>query len=357
MMSDWLNQTVLLLPNWKWLSLGTLLIAGWVLKSILSSVVLRMRQHPLKIADKNTYFPHLLKLGIEKPISWIGLIIFWKSALGFLELSEKTNEGLFTLFKVLLAFHLLRLAYLAVEALGFWLDEYVAKTENTLDDQLAPLATKTLKVFVVVFGILLILQNFGFNVVSVLAGLGLGGLALTLAAQDTAANVFGSIQILFDRPFQKGDLVKIGDTEGIIEEIGFRSTRIRTPYNSLVSIPNASVAKDKIDNLGARQSRCIRHVLGLTYETPEAKIEEFTEALKQTLSLHPLLEKDTLSIRFQEMGDFNLQIVLLCFVKTLDLEIERQTREEILLECLRIAKKVGVDYAYPTQTHFLKSLN
>ncbi|MCE3011172.1 MAG: mechanosensitive ion channel, partial [Proteobacteria bacterium] len=180
-MSDWLSQTVFFAPNWKWLSLLILLLAGWVLKSMINSVVLKARQSPLKIAEKNPFIPHFLNLDIEKPISWIGLVLFWKASLGFLELSERTSENIFTILKVLLAFYLLRLAYLAVEALGFWLEEHVAKTENTLDDQLAPLATKTLKVFVVVFGILLILQNFGFNVVSVLAGLGLGGLALTLA--------------------------------------------------------------------------------------------------------------------------------------------------------------------------------
>ena len=132
-------------------------------------------------------------------------------------------------------------------------------------------------------GILIVLQNMGVNVFSLLAGLGLGGLAFALAAKDTAANLFGSIMILTDRPFKIGDWVKMDGVEGTVEEIGFRSTRVRTFYNSLITIPNATIANVQIDNLGVRQYRRTTATLGVTYDTSMEKMNQFVEGIRKII--------------------------------------------------------------------------
>src|SRR5690606_24921192 len=137
-------------------------------------------------------------------------------------------------------------------------------TDSKLDDQLVPLLRKAMKIFVVLVGALFLLQNLDVNVASLVAGLGIGGVAVALAAKDTIANFFGSLMIFIDRPFQIGDWVKIGETEGIVEVVGFRSTRVRTFYNSLVTVPNAHFTEAAIDNLGMREYRRTSTVLNLT---------------------------------------------------------------------------------------------
>jgi MscS family membrane protein len=354
-MPEVLNQTFFLMPHWKWLALVLTLLAGFLLKWVLNEFLQKAKSWP-KITDKSHRVLQLfIAQKIETSFSWIAVLLFWKLAVELTEIQPSILKVLSVLFQATLAFHMIRLAYLAMEAFGQWLEEHVTKTDNTLDDQIAPFATKVLKVLILIIGGLAVLQNFGVNVFSILAGLGLGGLALTLAAQDTAANVFGSIQIIFDRPFKKGDYVKISDIEGIVEEVGFRSTRIRTFYDSVVSIPNATVAKEKVDNLGLRQVRRVRHILGLTYETPEDKMKLFIEKLQVALHTHPLVEKETITVRLHGLGDFSLQILLQFYVKTDDIVIEREIQQEILFACLSLAKESGVEYAYPTQTHYLRN--
>ncbi|MCK4275285.1 MAG: mechanosensitive ion channel, partial [Phycisphaerae bacterium] len=140
-----------------------------------------------------------------------------------------------------------------VDVIEFFLKKWTSRTETTLDDQLVPLVRKTLRVFVVIVALLFIAQNiFEWNIGALVAGLGIGGLAFALAAKDMLANLFGSATIFADRPFAMGERVKIGEHDGLIEEVGFRSTRIRTLAGHLVTIPNATVANEMIENIGRR---------------------------------------------------------------------------------------------------------
>ena len=186
-----------------------------------------------------------------------------------------------------------------------------------------------------------------------LAGLGLGGLALALAAQDTAANFFGSLMILVDQPFKIGDYIKIGDTEGIVENIGFRSTRIRTFDRSLVTLPNSFVAKEKIDNLTLRDSFRIRHILGFVYSTPTKTLASYCDELRKDLSLDPRVLKDDIRVFFQEMGDFNLQVLVQVYVTPMTAIEFAATRQEFLIQIMNLAEKRGLEFAFPTQTHHM----
>ncbi len=354
-MNEILKDTWFLMPTWKWLSLVAAIFLGFLLQKVLKIFFAKIKMQP-RFHELHPFLHYFAGLRIESTLAWLATTVFWHGIVQGLELHGGLEKNLSTFVQLIQWFYLIRLTYLAIDALGSWMNDIVSKTDNTLDDQLAPLATKTLKVFAVVFGVLMMLQGFGFNVMSLLAGLGLGGLALALAAQDTAANVFGSITIILDRPFQVGDWIKVGDTEGTVEEIGFRSTRIRTFYQSLITVPNSVMAKEKIDNMGARPKRRIRHTLGLTYDTPIDKIQRFIDAVKFHLDQHPDVEKEELRVVFNQMGDFSLQILVQFFVVTNDPLEELELQQEILLDLLRISKQIGVEFAFPTQTLMLPSL-
>jgi len=235
--------------------------------------------------------------------------------------------------------------------------DWAAKTETTLDDQLAPFATKTLKVLAIVLGILIALQNFGFNVMSLLAGLGLGGLALALAAQDTAANLFGSITILFDSPFKVGDHVRVGDTEGTVEDIGFRSTRIRTFYNSEVIIPNSTMAKEKIDNLTQRSARRIRQTIGLHYDTPTEKIISFCEGVRYLLLQEEKIQRDSVQVHFMNYNASTLDVLVQFHLSVVDGKEEMDRQQRLFCDILDLSRKMEISLAYPTQTLYMQNLS
>jgi MscS family membrane protein len=240
--------------------------------------------------------------------------------------------------------------YRLVNVLCDYLTHLTAKTKNTFDDQLVPLVRKSLKVFTVIIGVIFILQNNGVNVTAFITGLGIGGLAFALAAKDTLANLFGSVTIFLDRPFGIGDWIKAGDAEGIVEEVGFRSTRIRTFYNSQISVPNSVMANAEIDNLGRRQYRRVYTMLNLTYDTPPKKIEAFTEGIKAIIRANPKMRQDYYEVHFNNFGAHSLDILVYAFFRVPDWSEELQQKHHFFLQIVRLAADLGVDFAFPTQT-------
>lgn len=230
-----------------------------------------------------------------------------------------------------------------------------AQTETLLDDQLVPLIRKSVKVFVACLGGIFVLQNFDVDVGSLLAGVSLGGLAFTLAARDTVANLFGSVSIFADAPFQVGDWVVIDGKEGVVLEVGMRSTRIRTFYSSVISIPNSVVAAAAIDNYGLREYRRQVTTLGLTYDTPPVKVQAFVEGIRAILRANAKVRKDAYEVHFRDFGASALEILVYFFVKTDTWNDELSQRHSVLLEIMRLAADLGVSFAFPTQTLHLET--
>ena len=189
------------------------------------------------------------------------------------------------------------------------------------------------------------------NVTALLAGLGIGGVALAFAAQDTVANVFGTITILLDTPFKLGDKIKIGDTDGTVEEVGFRSTRVRTYYNSLVHLPNSLVAKEKIDNMTHRNGWVrFRNVIGITYDANTRQIAQFSEALKAKLTQDKTIDQDRVSITFNSFGDSSLNILVMFHFKIKETEDEMVRNQTYLEMVYDVVTQLKLDFAFPTRT-------
>ena len=347
---DFLKIEFLGMPNWKWLTLTLTVFLMYFLRKLLVWVTLKIKLTQVKFDDRS-FLGHFLGQKIEKPISWVIISAISFVVVEYLNLPAALAKYLIIAVKVLLTFNIIRLCYMAAEAFGLSMIEWAGESESQFDDQLAPFASRALKVTVVIVGFLVGLQNFGVNVTALLAGLGIGGVALAFAAQDTVANVFGTITIILDRPFKLGDHIKIGDTEGTIEEVGFRSTRIRTFYNSIVSLPNSIVAKEKIDNLTLRNGWIrFRHVVGFTYDASLKQIREFTEELRYRLSQAPNVDNSRIVVNFNGFGDSSLNVLVNFHFLQKTEESLTQLEEEFLDLVYDTAIKHGLEFAFPTRT-------
>ena len=353
---EWMRDTLFLMPNWKWIGLFLAIFTGLLIKSLFKQGLSGIKNSPRVQSMVHGFPKYALELEIQRPLSWIITCLFWIATIDALALHETADKYLTLLVKLVLVYNVIRTTYMLADAVGRMLIDVTAKTESTMDDELVPFAVKSLKVFVVIFGCLIAIQNFGINVMSILAGLGLGGLALALAAQDTAANLFGSITILMDRPLKIGDWIKVTDVEGTVEEVGFRSTRIRTPYGSLVTIPNATMAKEKIDNMGTRNTRRIRHNIGVTYDTPPQVMQAFMKSISDLLHTIPEVDKDTITVSFNAMNDFNLQILVNFFINIKEFKQEFEIQQSVLFQIMELAKRHKIDFAFPTTTQYVKQI-
>ncbi|WP_420315639.1 mechanosensitive ion channel family protein [Ekhidna sp.] len=246
--------------------------------------------------------------------------------------------------------------YRLVSIASVFLARAALRTESTLDDQLVPLLRKTLKTFVIIIGTLLILDNLDVPILPLLTGLSIGGLAFALAAQDTIKNFFGSVMIFVDKPFQVGDWITSNDVDGTVEEVGFRSSRIRTFRNSVFYVPNSKLADNTIDNHGLRKYRRFYTQISITYDTPPEMIEVFVKGLRQIVEDHPKTWKDNYHVYFNEMASSSLNIMFYIFFQVPTWAEELKCRHEILMSVVKLGKELGVNFAFPTQTLHIENL-
>jgi MscS family membrane protein len=244
-----------------------------------------------------------------------------------------------------------------IDGLGEYFSARATQTESALDDQLVPFVAKTLKIFLVITGVLVVAQNMGYSISGLIASLGIGGIAVAMAAKDTISNVFGSIMILIDRPFTVGDWIKTEDFEGVVEEVGFRSTRIRTFAKTLVNVPNSIMANIVIDNIDARPKRRVKMRIGLTYGTPVGKMQAAIEGIEDILRKHIGVDQNFFLVKFDEFEDSSLSIFLYYFTKTTHWAEYLQVRQEVNMQIMELLDSLGLEFAFPTRTVHLEQSN
>ena len=221
---------------------------------------------------------------------------------------------------------------------------------GTIDSQLIRLGARLIGLVIAIALLIEGADELGFPAYSVLTGLGIGGLAFALAARETLANLLGSIVIMFEKPFRSGHWIKIGEAEGTVEFVGFRSTRIRTFEDSLISIPNSLVVNSVVDNFGMRGSRRQQFVVQITYDTTREKVQTFVNGIRQIIADHPMTDKEVAFTYFNNLGESGLEILLYFHLRVQDYTLELQEREMILLKIMGLAKELDVEFAYPTRT-------
>lgn len=340
---------------WQYIGIFLWILIGFILRKVFEFI---LENYIHRLAKKTSFsWDDDLIESVDKPAGFIFMVLFWLATYTNFQLSVNVNYYLSLLLEITVSVSFIWLFYNITDVFTKYLSVLTSKTETKLDDQLIPLIRKTLRFFVLLMGVIIILQNNGYNVASLIAGLGIGGLAVALAAKDTLANFFGSITIFVDKPFRIGDWIKVGNVEGTVEEVGFRSTRIRTFYNSLVSVPNSNIANTDVDNLGLRKYRRLLTTLNLTYSTSPEQMEAFVEGVKAIVKANKHFRQDFYEVHFNSFGSHSLDVMIYVFFDVPDWSTELQQKHNFFLEILKLAQEIGVEFAFPTQTLHVDSFH
>jgi MscS family membrane protein len=339
---------------WQYLAILLVLVVGLVLRRIIQFVVRQRVKH--FIAERGEGWAARVVDVFASPGATLMMALLLYLTYPLLGLPIGAALAMSVAVRVMVVVSIVWALYRLVDLIAAHFARKAEATESKLDDQLVPLIRKSGKVLVIIAGTLFILQNLNVNVASLLAGLGIGGLAVALAAKDTIANFFGSVMIFVDRPFQIGDWVVVDGCEGIVEEVGFRSTRIRTFYNSLITLPNAKFMETKIDNYGARQYRRTFVTLNLTYDTTPEQMQAFVEGVRAIIQANPHTRKDYYEVHMSAFGAHSLDVMLYFFFAVDSWSVELRERHNVFLEVMRLARDLGVSFAFPTQTLHVEEL-
>jgi MscS family membrane protein len=292
---DFWKRKFLGLMLWKYIGILIYIIAAWLLYQVFRIIIrFFLRKIFVRFSQAEVFNKYVRP--IAKPLSLLVVLIIAKELLAVLQLPIKFGYyiaiGMDVIMPVIVAVIAFRLSDFVGDVLG----KLAGKTETTVDDNLVPLVRKAMKVIAVIIGGIYVLENMNIDITPLLAGVSIGGLAFALAAQDTVKNLFGSVTIFTDQPFEIGDWINYNGVDGTVEEVGVRSTRMRTFYNSVVSIPNGKVADSMIDNMGRRKYRRFSTSLSLTYDTPPDLIDAYVEGLRKIVVEDP--EPGRITTRF-----------------------------------------------------------
>ena len=228
------------------------------------------------------------------------------------------------------------------------------KYETSFDSHLIPVIQKAVRAIIWSLGIVIGLDNIGFDITAMIAGLGIGGLALALAAQDSVKNIFAGIMIFLDKPFKINDRIKIDGNDGTVEEVGLRSTRIRTLEGRIVTIPNCTFTDNSVINVTSQPALKVKINLGLTYDTNEEQMQKAIDILQDIVKGQDAITNDY-AAGFNGFGDFSLNILFMYYVKPESHWLDTQTL--VNKEVLRRFNEEGLEFAFPTQTIFKKEIN
>tara|TARA_Y100001978_G_scaffold197866_1_gene209404 strand:- start:5447 stop:6511 length:1065 start_codon:yes stop_codon:yes gene_type:complete len=294
---------------------------------------------------------------LEKPIIYSILIWGYWVAIHYIDLSS-TPRLLFFLQGAASVAIILTLTSIVSRVFDALVTEivqpYVEKTEGGADNYMLPIIRKVTKAIIWAFGVIIGLDNIGFDITAMIAGLGIGGLALALAAQDSVKNIFAGVMIFLDKPFKIRDRIQIEGFDGVVEEVGLRSTRIRTLDGRIVTIPNSTFTDNSVVNVTSQPALKITLNLGLTYDTSEVEMQKGVDILKQIVADHSEILEPDCAVGFKDFGDFSLGILFLYYIKPDAHWLDSQNT--ISKEVLKRFNEAGLDFAFPTQTLLNKEI-
>ncbi|MBC8500634.1 MAG: mechanosensitive ion channel family protein [Nanoarchaeota archaeon] len=305
-----------------------------------------------KAEISKTKIDDILVEAMEKPLVFLIFIIGFIIALKTLNLSPSISKIFSNIVQIILTINIFWFVIYFVDALLIhYITPLASKTKSELDDALLPVVRRLVKVTLIVIAVIIIIDNFGYDVTSLIAGLGIGGLAFALAAKDMLANLFGGMSILTDKPFKLGDRIKIEDYDGWVREIGLRTTKMETLDGFQLIVPNAKIADTILQNVSREKSRKVKATIGVEYDTPMRKMEEAKKILEDVV----LKNKDTENrsiVSFKEFGDSSLNFLVIYWIKNLDNILN--AKHNINMEIKKRFEKAKIEMAFPTRTVYLK---
>ncbi|MBK9257897.1 MAG: mechanosensitive ion channel family protein [Saprospiraceae bacterium] len=321
-------------------------ILSWIVDKILEKSIWEKlhigKQHSKNLYKLAKYVSLIILMALTRPL--IPLLLLKYNVSGFLHNTVNIFQTIFIFLATVQVINIVRI-YLMLMA---------EKTETKMDDQLIPLLIKSVKIIIGLIAFMHLLTLVGVNVTALIAGASIGGLAIALAAQDTFKNLFGSIMIFLDKPFQIGDFITTSDIEGTIEKIGFRSTRIRKIDTSVISVPNGNLANVTLTNLGIRRFRILDTTINILYSTPPDQIQTFLTELRKLPSEFPEIQQDTWLIYLRNLAPSSIDIYVRLYIEAADFNTELRIREAFIFKIIKTASDTGVSFAYPSTSVYIE---
>jgi MscS family membrane protein len=336
------------LQLWQWIGLlilvGLSAGAAWLLTAVLAGLV-----RTLARSFRTAAGSRILRTGIGPVRLLIGVLVFAAGTYA-LALAVPVQAFMVATEKALTLAAVTWLLFRGIKIGAHAIEARLRARAEVLALSLVPLGQRVVQVLVATAAALVALQNFGVNVTGLLAGLGIGGLALALAAQKTVENLFGSVSLIVDQPVRVGDFCQFGDRVGTVEEVGLRSTRIRTLDRTVVTIPNATFSTMQLENFTRRDRIWFHPTIGLRYETTPDQLRYVLVEIKKLLVAHPKVHLDPARSRFVNFGAYSLDIEIFAYILTTDYNEFLAIQEDLLLRIMDIVAASGTGFAFPSQT-------
>jgi MscS family membrane protein len=340
---DWLRSIHLGLAIWQWIALLLLLLSSLLVGYLVRQLATLSLRARYKIPGLE--FSQSSKRGTRRAVAILVAAGIWKLVLPSLALPLETNVLIEGIIQIVAAIVLI---WLVVSLWNAFCDVLLHRSESIdkrTERLLVPVTRKFVTAVIILGGTLALLALVGVNVISIIAGLGIGGLAVALAAKDSVENVFGSLTILFDMPFALGDWVKIDKVEGVVEQINLRSTRIRTFEDSLITLPNSNLIKAAVENFGARRFRRQKFPLRFGHESQPDAVEKFCEELRQHIKgLEGVVPEKTI-VELNEVTEQWIGVLVICYLDAAAPVDELRLRSKLMAEVLRMARKRNLKFA------------
>ena len=350
-----LGQKILGISAWQYIAAFLALLIGLVLKRIILNYI--QKKITAYVQKTDAEWDDQLFEAIIKPVNAFVMIgaVHVASFLLVFNLTKFPTELIGKSYSVFLGLSIIWLVYRLVDVAAHYIDELVAKADEGLRGQFTPLIRRALRILVVIVGSLTILATIGINITGLFACLGIVGLAVSMGSQDSVANLVGTVNILIDRPYKVGDWITVGSTiDGDVEEIGFRSTKIRMFDKTLMSVPNAKLAGETIKNWSRMPKRRIKMTLGLSYDTSANQMKEALKEIEKILEEDEGVDQDYKLVQFTDYGASSLDVFLYYFSKSTVWKEYLDTRERVNLKIMDKIENMGLEFAFPTQTLHLK---
>jgi MscS family membrane protein len=295
-----------------------------------------------------------LMLAIEQPVRWLIVLLGIMLSMHYFPIDTPSAIIKLKIYRSFFVFLFFWTLFNITSILTILFPKLISKFGLEVDQIVMPFFTKIIKLIIMALGASIIAEEWGFNVNGFVAGLGLGGLAFALAAKDTVSNFFGGIVIVAEKPFTIGDWIKTPSVEGTIEDITFRSTKVRTFAQALVTVPNATLSNEPIINWSKMGKRQIAFHLDINFTTPKDKLENVINTLEKMLVDHPDIHPETILVKFDEFSHSGFNIYLYFFSNATDFGGYLSIKEDINFKIMEILEKEGVQIAIPSQAFILQ---
>lgn len=330
------------------------LVMIWVLRRALTAVIVR----PVRKLIKRTGQQRDEEIldAVLLPMRYFVIAAALLVSVRILGIGDGVSQFVERIGRSIIIFGIVLLIYRLIDLFAPSSNRLFALTGLSIEERLLPFFRTGIKIVLIAITLVIIIQEWGYDVSGLVAGIGLGGLAISLAAQDTIANLFGFTAIVGDRPFDVGEYIVTPDVEGLVEHVGIRSTRVRRLDQALVSVPNNKLANSAILNWSRLSKRRVDYILGVTYDANSEDMRMLLHRIREMLKARPTVDPDSVVAYFVNFGDSSLEILVRAFVLLRDWGEFTAEREQINLEVMDIVSDLGMSVAFPSRSIYIENL-